>query len=435
MAGRQTLFLIDGSSYIYRAFFAIPYLSNSAGQPTNAVYGFTSMLLKIINDYHPAHLAIAYDTPAPTFRHEVYQEYKANRPRMPDNLIAQVPFIKEIVKGFNIKSLELEGFEADDIIATIARAEERRGMDVCIVSGDKDLLQLVSDHTTVIDTMRDKRFDPAGVLEHLGVKPERVVDFLGLVGDTSDNVPGVPGIGKKTAIKLIGEFDSIENLLRNVDKVDSRKVREHLIACSDKALLSRQLVTLDSAVPLNYQPDDLKAAPPDREKLTELFQQLLQLKDKLATAWAGKEARSQQGDFAELLQRIMADADSEALHSEAGYAESLAVLPAMIERLKAFDIGAMAIGKIRHGLKHLIFSVIAGQLPRKGETALRLITADGLLERISFIYYANIVNAELSDRWGDISYRLPATNSAGLTRRTPSASARALNAGVKPALA
>ena len=274
MAGRQTLFLIDGSSYIYRAFFAIPYLSNSAGQPTNAVYGFTSMLLKIINDYHPDHLAIAYDTPAPTFRHEVYQEYKANRPRMPDNLIAQVPFIKEIVKGFNIKSLELEGFEADDIIATIARAEERRGMDVCIVSGDKDLLQLVSDHTTVIDTMRDKRFDPAGVLEHLGVKPERVVDFLGLVGDTSDNVPGVPGIGKKTAIKLIGEFDSIENLLRNVDKVDSRKVREHLIASSDKALLSRQLVTLDSAVPLNYQPDDLKAAPPDREKLKELFKQL-----------------------------------------------------------------------------------------------------------------------------------------------------------------
>ena len=129
---------------------------------------------------------------------------------------------------------------------------------------------------------------------------------------------------------------------------------------------------------------------------SELFQQLLQLKDKLAIAWSGKEARSQQGDFAELLQRIMADADSEALHSEAGYAESLAVLPAMIERLKAFDIGAMAIGKIRHGLKHLIFSVIAGQLPDKGETALRLITADGLLERISFIYYANIVNAELS---------------------------------------
>ena len=274
MAGRQTLFLIDGSSYIYRAFFALPFLSNSSGQPTNAAYGFTSMLLKIINDYHPDYLAIAYDTPAPTFRHEVYQEYKANRPRMPDNLIAQVPFIKEIVKGFNIKSLELEGFEADDIIATIARAEERKGMDVYIVSGDKDLLQLVTDHTTVIDTMRDRRFDPAGVLDHLGVKPEQVVDFLGLVGDSSDNVPGVPGIGKKTAIKLIGEFGSIADLLKQVDKVDAKKVREHLVTCADQALLSRQLVTLDSAVPLSYESEDLKAAPPDREKLKQLFKEL-----------------------------------------------------------------------------------------------------------------------------------------------------------------
>jgi len=274
MAGRQTLFLIDGSSYIYRAFFALPFLSNSSGQPTNAAYGFTSMLLKIINDYHPDYLAIAYDTPAPTFRHEVYQEYKANRPRMPDNLIAQVPFIKEIVKGFSIKSLELEGFEADDIIATIARAEERKGMDVYIVSGDKDLLQLVTDHTTVIDTMRDRRFDPAGVLDHLGVKPEQVVDFLGLVGDSSDNVPGVPGIGKKTAIKLIGEFGSIADLLKQVDKVDAKKVREHLVTCADQALLSRQLVTLDSAVPLSYESEDLKAAPPDREKLKQLFKEL-----------------------------------------------------------------------------------------------------------------------------------------------------------------
>jgi DNA polymerase-1 len=274
MSGRPTLFLIDGSSYIYRAFFALPFLSNSTGRPTNAAYGFTSMLLKVINDYHPDYLAIAFDTPAPTFRHEVYHEYKANRPEMPDNLIPQIPFIKAIVNGFNIRSLELEGFEADDIIATIARAEERKGMDVCIVSGDKDLMQLVTDRTTVIDTMRDKRFDPAGVAEHLGVQPERVVDFLGLVGDTSDNVPGVPGIGKKTAIKLIGQFGSIEDLLKNIDKVDSRKVRDNLIACSDKALLSRQLVTLDSSVPLSYRTEDLKAAPPDREALKGLFKEL-----------------------------------------------------------------------------------------------------------------------------------------------------------------
>ncbi len=274
MSGRPTLFLIDGSSYIYRAFFALPFLSNSTGRPTNAAYGFTSMLLKVINEYRPEYLAIVFDTPAPTFRHEVYHAYKANRPEMPDNLVPQIPFIKAIVKGFNIRSLELEGFEADDIIATIARAEEKKGMDVCIVSGDKDLMQLVSDHVTVIDTMRDKRFDPAGVMEYIGVQPERVVDFLGLVGDASDNVPGVPGIGKKTAIKLIGQFGSIENLLKNIDKVDSRKVRENLMAGSDKALLSRQLVTLDSAVPLTYRTEDLKPAEPDRETLKELFKEL-----------------------------------------------------------------------------------------------------------------------------------------------------------------
>jgi DNA polymerase-1 len=274
MSKRPTLFLIDGSSYIYRAFFALPYLSNSSGIPTNAVYGFTTMILKVINDYKPDYVAIVFDTPAPTFRHEVYQEYKANRPEMPDNLSVQIPYIKEAVKGFNIALLEKEGFEADDIIGTIARAEERKGFEIRIVSGDKDLLQLVNQHITVIDTMKDKQYDVQGVVEHLGVAPDKVTDFLGLVGDSSDNVPGVPGIGKKTAVKLLEHYGSMAHLLKNCENISPQGVKKNLTAYADQALLSKQLVTLDTAVPLPYDIEGFKTSEPDRDKLKDLFKEL-----------------------------------------------------------------------------------------------------------------------------------------------------------------
>jgi len=274
MSKRPTLFLIDGSSQIYRAFFALPYLSNSSGVPTNAVYGFTTMLLKIINDYKPDYLAIAFDTPGPTFRHEVYQAYKANRPEMPDSLIPQIPYIKSVVEGFNIPILEKEGFEADDIIGTIAKAEEKKGMEVIIISGDKDLLQLVSNHITVLDTMKDKRFDIKGVIERFGVGPEKATDLLGLAGDSSDNVPGVPGIGEKTAVKLIGEYGSIVNLLKNLEKISPKRIKENLIKFGDQALLSKQLVTIDIKVPLEYKTEGFKSSDPDREKLKGIFKEL-----------------------------------------------------------------------------------------------------------------------------------------------------------------
>ena len=274
MSKRSTLFLIDGSSYMYRAFFAIPYLSNSSGIPTNAVYGFTAMILKVINDYRPDYVAIVFDTPAPTFRHEVYQAYKANRPEMPDNLAVQIPYIKEAVRGFNIALVEKEGFEADDIIGTIAKTEERKGFEIRIVSGDKDLLQLVGRHITVIDTMKDRHYDVPGVTEYLGVAPDKVTDYLGLVGDSSDNVPGVPGIGKKTAVKLLERYGSMDHLLKNAATVDSKRVRENLTAFADQALLSRQLVTLETAVPLSYDMTAFKASEPDRERLKKLFKEL-----------------------------------------------------------------------------------------------------------------------------------------------------------------
>lgn len=274
MPKRPTLFLIDGSSYIYRAFFALPHLSNSSGMPTNAVYGFTSMLLKVINYYQPDYLAIVFDTPAPTFRHEVYQAYKANRPEMPDSLVPQIPYIKAVVEGFNIPALEKEGFEADDLIGTIAKTAEKKGMEVIIVTGDKDLLQLVNTHITVLDTMKDKRFDIKGVIERFGVEPEKATDFLGLVGDSSDNVPGVPGIGEKTALKLIKEYGDIATLLKNLEKVSPNKVRENLSKFGDQALLSKQLVTLDTKVPLEYKIEDFKVSDPHQERLREIFKEL-----------------------------------------------------------------------------------------------------------------------------------------------------------------
>ncbi len=274
MAKRPALFLIDGSSYMYRAFFAIPHLSNSSGVPTNAIYGFTTMLQKILNEYKPDYLALIFDTPAPTFRHEVYEDYKANRPEMPDTLTAQIPYIKEVVKGYNIALLEKEGFEADDIIGTIARKEETKDLEIVIASGDKDLLQLVNEHITVIDTMKDKRFDEKGVIDHLGIEPRKVTDYLGLVGDSSDNVPGVPGIGKKTALKLLENFDTIHEVLKHPESITSKKVKENLVKFADQALLSKQLVTLDTEVPIEYDLEGLKSTDPDREKLKAIFKEL-----------------------------------------------------------------------------------------------------------------------------------------------------------------
>ncbi|MDX1777352.1 MAG: DNA polymerase I [Thermodesulfobacteriota bacterium] len=274
MSKRPALFLIDGSSYMYRAFFAIPHLSNSSGLPTNAIYGFTTMLQKIISVYKPDYLALVFDTPAPTFRHEVYEDYKANRPEMPDTLSAQIPYIKEVVKGFNIALLEKEGFEADDIIGTIAKKEETKDLEIVIASGDKDLLQLVNEHITVIDTMKDKRFDKKGVVDYLGIEPRKVTDFLGLVGDSSDNVPGVPGIGKKTALKLLEEYDTIHDVLKHPESITSKKIKENLIKFADQALLSKQLVTLDTEVAIEYELEELKATYPDREKLKVIFKEL-----------------------------------------------------------------------------------------------------------------------------------------------------------------
>ncbi|MBE9504457.1 MAG: DNA polymerase I [Proteobacteria bacterium] len=270
---RKKLFLIDGSSYIYRAFFALPYLSNSKGLPTNAVYGFTSMLLKVIREKNPDYLAVTFDAKGPTFRHEVYKEYKANRSAMPDALIPQIPYIHRVVEGFNLPVLMQQGVEADDIIGTMAKKAEDAGIEVIIITGDKDMMQLVSPNVTILDTMKDITIDADAVRERFGVTPERVIDFLGLMGDSSDNIPGVPGVGEKTAKKLLTEYGSMDNLYSHIGEIKG-KLREKLEDNRDLAYLSRELATIRCELDFEVKTDELTLSEPDTGKLRELFKEL-----------------------------------------------------------------------------------------------------------------------------------------------------------------
>ena len=271
-AGKR-LFLIDGSSYIYRAFFAIPHLSNSKGVPSNAVYGYTAMLLKVIREEKPDYLAVAFDAKGPTFRHKIYDKYKATRPSMPDNLQPQIPYIHAVTSGFKLPVLSMEGVEADDIIGTLAAKGTARGLDVVIVTGDKDMMQLVSPSVTILDTMKEKVTGVEGVVERFGVGPDHVKDVMGLMGDSSDNIPGVAGVGEKTAVKLMSEYGSLENLYENIDHIKG-KLKEKLESGKDLAFLSRELATIDCSLDFDFSPDEYSMEDPDLDKLRDIFKEL-----------------------------------------------------------------------------------------------------------------------------------------------------------------
>lgn len=270
----QRLFLIDGSSYIYRAYFAIRHLSNSKGFTCNAVLGFTKMLLKVIRDHNPDQLAVIYDAKGPTFRKEIYSEYKANRSKMPDDLVPQIQIIKDVVAGFNLVSIERQGFEADDIIATLARQKSAEGVNVTVVTGDKDLMQVVNERVQLLDTMKDKISGLAEVAQRFGGTPDKVIEVQALAGDSSDNVPGVPGIGEKTAKALIEEFGTVENLLVNIDQVKGKKRQENLHTFADQARLSRELVTLIDDMALDVDDVDFTIKPANSEALSAIFKEM-----------------------------------------------------------------------------------------------------------------------------------------------------------------
>ncbi len=273
MSDRPRLFLMDGSSYLYRAFYAIRHLSNSKGLPTNATYGFTQMLLRVLKEHRPDYLAIVFDSKAPTFRSEVYKEYKANRPAMPEGLTPQIPYIKKIIEGYRIATLEMEGYEADDLIGTVAKGLESE-VDVVIITGDKDILQLVSDRIVVYDTMKERRYGVEEVKKRFGVRPEQVVEVMGLAGDPIDNIPGIPGIGEKTAIDLIKAFGSIDNLLSHLDQIPQKRWKEKLETHGELARLSRNLATLCTDVPLTYHLEDFTLSSPDLKTLKGIFKEL-----------------------------------------------------------------------------------------------------------------------------------------------------------------
>ena len=274
MKNEKTVYLIDGSAYIYRAYHAIRGLSNSKGLPTNAVFGFTRMLIKLIGDRSPEYVVMFFDAKGPTFRHELYRDYKANRPPMPEDLSIQIPYIKEITHGFNIPVIEMQGFEADDLIGTYGCRAEKEGFLVVMVTGDKDFVQLVTDRAVIWDPMKEKTIDIKAVRTDFGVEPSQMIDVMALSGDASDNIPGVPGIGPKTARSLIQAFGSIDRLYDQVHTITQKKQHQNLVQYKEQALLSKKLVKIDIDVPLSFHPDTFRFKGPNNAKLSSLFKNL-----------------------------------------------------------------------------------------------------------------------------------------------------------------
>ena len=270
----RVLYLIDISSYFYRAFHALPPLANTRGVPTNAAYGVTTMLLKVLRERQPQHLALVFDAKGPTFRHELYGDYKAHRPPMPEALVTQLPYIKKIIDALNLPSVVHEGYEADDLICTLVRRAREEGFAVEIISGDKDLLPLVADGVDMWDPMKEVRYDPAAIREKYGLEPGELVEVRALAGDASDNIPGVPGIGEKTALKLIARYHSLENLLAHLEEIKEKALKARLQEHAEQARLSRQLTELEAQVPLTVDLEALHPGPPDREALRQLFVEL-----------------------------------------------------------------------------------------------------------------------------------------------------------------
>lgn len=275
---KETLIIIDGSSLLHRAFYALPLLSTKDGIYTNGVYGFLTMLYKITDEYNPKYLCVAFDMKAPTFRHLEFDLYKANRQKAPNELSLQFPILKEVLKAMNINQIEIEGYEADDIAGTVARFGEEKNLNVILVSGDRDYLQLASDKSKVLVTKKGitelEVFDKEAMIDKYGITPEQFIDLKGLMGDKSDNIPGVPGIGEKTGLKLLKQFGSIENIYENIEEVSGNKLKESLIEYKQQAFLSRRLAEIVTSVPLELNLEELKYEEPDWERLKGLYEKL-----------------------------------------------------------------------------------------------------------------------------------------------------------------
>ncbi len=294
------LYLVDGSGYIFRAYHALPPLTRkSDGLPVGAVSGFSNMLYKLLADmkdeHDPTHLAVIFDYSAKTFRNEIYAEYKANRPPPPEDLIPQFPLVRDATRAFNVPCIEMEGYEADDLIATYARQAEEAGGEVVIISSDKDLMQLVTDKTSMFDTMKNRRIGREEVVEKFGLGPEHVIDIQALAGDSTDNVPGVPGIGVKTAAQLIGDYGDLDALLERAEEIKQKKRRENLIEFAEQARISKDLVTLKTDAPVKDRIDDFVIRPIEKDKALAFLKEM---------------------EFSTLTRRVLADLGEEGAAAE-----------------------------------------------------------------------------------------------------------------------
>ena len=293
MTKPDRLILVDGSSYLYRAFHALPSLTNSKGQPTGAVYGVINMLRRLLKDFQPQHMAVVFDAKGKTFRDDLYPQYKANRPPMPDELREQIAPLHALVEAMGLPLLIVDGVEADDVIGTLATQAAQQGMDCLISTGDKDMAQLVNAHVTLMNTMDNTTLDIQGVVDKFGVPPERIIDYLSLIGDSVDNIPGVPKVGPKTAVKWLSEYGSLEGVMEHADAIKG-KVGENLRATLEQLPLSYQLATIKCDLALATSPDQLTLKPADAERLTQLYGQL-EFKTWLAEMLSGKAEQGEEG--------------------------------------------------------------------------------------------------------------------------------------------
>lgn len=315
---KNKLMIIDGSSLLHRAFYALPLLTTKNGTYTNGVYGFLTMLYKIQEQYEPEYICVAFDKKGPTFRHKEYKEYKGTRQSTPSELAQQFPMIREVLKFMNITTLEMSEYEADDIAGTLAKMGESKGLDVILVTGDKDYLQLASDQSKVLLTRKGisemEEYDRDRIVEEFGIEPNQFIDLKGLMGDKSDNIPGVPGIGEKTGLKLIREYGTIKEVYENIDNISGKKLKENLIENEATAYLSKRLGEIITNVPLEIGIEDLKGKEPDWEGLLPLYEEFefKSLIDRVPSEFTEKEEiireynhkKVSKGDFEEIVKQI-----------------------------------------------------------------------------------------------------------------------------------
>jgi DNA polymerase-1 len=353
MSARKTLILIDGSSWLYRAFHALPPLTAPDGQPTGAVFGMGNMLRKLLREYAPEHIAVVFDPRGKTFRHERYPEYKANRPPVPEDLESQFPLIRELLEGLGLPVLQVDGVEADDVIGTLATQAALTGWNALVVTGDKDMAQLVDEKVQLLDTMKDRTLGREAVIEKFGVPPERIVDYLALMGDSSDNIPGVPKVGPKTAAKWLQEYGTLDALVKKAGEV-SGKIGESLRASLGILPLSRELATIRCDIPLPVGPAELKPRAADAGKLRALYQRL------------GFHRWSAEADAGEKAPAAVAPPPQPAKAARYHCVLDEAALDVLIARLKAaplvcLDTETDALDSMQAGLVGLSFAVQAGE--------------------------------------------------------------------------